>query len=276
MILFNHVAIIGVGLIGGSIGLDIKNKRLCGHVTGISFHKASARASKQIGAVDESSLDLNSIKDADLVIFATPVNSIIRLAPLVSKIVKKDCFVTDVGSTKRTIVKTLEKLFPNYVGSHPMAGSEKRGILNARSGLLKGSLVIMTPTKKSAKEATRKIKQLWVKMGARVEFISADEHDVILSHVSHLPHIAAFSLINCVPAGYLPFSASGLKDTTRIAASDSELWKDIFLSNAENIVKRISELQRMLTAIKSALTSKNGKALVSIIKKAKNKRELLS
>jgi len=273
--LFNKVAIVGTGLIGGSMALAIKKQRLANEIIGVSRHKKSLLAAKKNGVIDRGSQDLNIIKDADLVVLAAPVNTILNLAEQISKIVKPGCIVTDVGSTKREIVSKLEKLFPGYVGSHPLAGSEKRGVLNADAGIFRGTLCILTPTKKTDQHALSKIKKLWNALGARVLLLPADRHDKILSFVSHLPHVAAFSLISIVPGKYLKFAASGLKDTTRIASSDSQLWSDIFLSNPENISNAISLLQDVLSRIKSAINKKDRKLLSSILKEAKKKRESL-
>ena len=141
MKLFNKVAIVGVGLIGGSIALAIKKHRLAHEIIGVSRHTKSLLLAKKMGAIDRGSQDINIIKDADLVILATPVNTIINLAPKILKVIKRACIVSDVGSTKEQIVKILEKIFPNYIGSHPLAGSEKRGIINADPKIFKDSLI---------------------------------------------------------------------------------------------------------------------------------------
>lgn len=275
MKLFNRIAIIGTGLIGGSIALAIKKKRLANEVIGVSRHKKSLLLAKRKGAIDRGSLSLGIIRDADLLILATPVNTIINLAPRISGILAKESIVTDVGSTKEEIVLRLEKIFPNYVGSHPLAGSEKRGIRNAHPDLFKNSLCILTPTANTDNRALNKLKLLWKHIGARTVLFSPRAHDKILSFVSHLPHIVAFSLIGSIPRRYLEFASTGLKDTTRIAASEAELWADILLSNRKNIIKTIELLEVNLARIKSAIQKKDAKQLSLIIKKAKIKREIL-
>jgi prephenate dehydrogenase len=272
MKLFNRVAIVGTGLIGGSLALAIKKKKLAKEIIGVSRHKKTLLLAKKSHAIDKGSQDANIIKDADLVILATPVNTIIKLAPKIAKVIRKDCIVTDVGSTKQGIVSSLEKLFRNFVGAHPMAGSEKRGIVYAHPGMFKNSLCILTPTKNTNRGSLKKIELLWRKVGAKTLLINPAQHDKILSLISHLPHIAAFSLIDAVPAKYLKFASSGLKDTTRIAASESELWADIFLSNRNNAVKAIEIFQKNLTQIKSAIQKKNRRKLTLILERAKLKR----
>jgi prephenate dehydrogenase len=212
------------------------------------------------------------VKGADLLILAAPVNTIMQLAPRIRKLVAKNCIVTDVGSTKKEIVKVLGNCFSNYVGSHPLAGSEKRSIINAQAGIFKGTLCILTPTKATPKKALGRIKTLWSKLGARIVLLTPEAHDRILSFVSHLPHSVAFSLMNSIPSVYLKFAASGLKDTTRIAASSSGLWVDIFLSNRENMLKSIGAFQDSLAKLKSAIQKKDKRQLALILKKAQLKR----
>jgi prephenate dehydrogenase len=275
MRLFNKVAIVGTGLIGGSLALAIKKKRLANQVIGISRHKKNLIIAKKTGAIDRGSQQLGIIKDVDLLVLATPVNKIITLAPRVARIIKKDCLVTDVGSTKEEIVSCLEKIFPKYIGSHPLAGSEKRGIVNAQPNIFQDSLCLLTPTRNTDEHTLKKIKMLWNNLGAKIVLLSPKEHDKILSLTSHLPHMIAFSLINSVPKSYLRFSSGGLKDTTRIAASESELWAGIALSNRRNILRAMDFFQASLLKIKSALQRKDAKQLSKILKEAKEKREKL-
>jgi prephenate dehydrogenase len=273
--LFNKVAIIGTGLIGGSIALDIKRRKLANKVIGVSRRKKSLLLAKKLGAIDYGSQEIDIIKGADLVIMATPVSTILNLSNLISKSLTRDCLVTDVGSTKKEIVAKLEKVFPYYVGSHPLAGSEKRGVVNACANIFKDSLCILTPTKNTDPKALSKIKKLWTQLGAKVKFLSPDEHDKILSFVSHLAHIVAFSLIDIIPRQYLKFASNGLKDTTRIAASEAHLWVDIFLSNQKNTLKTIELFQHNLSRLKSAIKKRDRKLLSEILSQAKNKRDSL-
>lgn len=273
--MFKKVAIIGTGLIGGSLALSLKKKKIASEVVGVSRHKKSLAAAKRIGAIDRGSLNPLIIKGADLIILATPVNVILNLAAKISKIAGTDAIITDVGSTKKEIVAKLENIFPNFVGSHPLAGSEKRSIGNADPEMFIGSVCILTPTRKTKRPALKRIKGFWNRLGATTIDLSPENHDRILAFTSHLPHISAFSLMGSVPQQYLKFASGGLKDTTRIAASDSQLWADIFLSNRKNILKAISVLEKNLANIKSALNNKDRKSLVKILRRAKKKREKL-
>lgn len=272
MKLFNKVAVVGVGLIGGSLALGIKKKGLCLQVIGVARHKKTLFLAKKANAIDAGSQEINIIKDADLVILATPVNTILNLAGEVCKFIKKECVVSDVGSTKAKIVSKLSKIFPNYVGSHPLTGSEKQGIQNASPDIFHNSLCILTPTKNTNPKALEKVRKLWNQLGAKVIFLGPDRHDRILSFVSHLPHIAAFSLIDIIPNEYLKFGSTGLKDATRIALSGSKLWSDIFISNKKYVIKAIKLFQKNLSQMESAIRKSDRETLNRILREARIKR----
>ncbi|MDP2941505.1 MAG: prephenate dehydrogenase [Candidatus Omnitrophota bacterium] len=273
MKLFHKVAIVGTGLIGGSLALAIKERHLADFVVGVSRHKETLGKAKARGAIDQGSLSLGIIKGADLVVLAVPVKKILGLAPAIAKIIAKDCVVTDTGSTKEEICCRLSKIFPHFIGSHPLAGSEKRGIVNADERVFQGTLCILTPIPKPSRRALGKLKLLWSGLGAKTVLLSPAEHDRILSFTSHLPHALAFSLISSVPGEFFKFSSGGLRDTTRIASSDAELWADIFLSNRKKLLKAISLFQGKLSFLKSAVSSRDSAALVKFLKSAKEKRD---
>ncbi len=273
MKLFNKVAIIGTGLIGGSFALALKKKGIASQVVGVSRKRATLAEAKKIGAIDKGSQGLGIVTGADLVVFAAPVEAIIKLAPRVKGLIGKDSIVIDVGSTKDKIVSCLDKIFPNYVGTHPLAGSEKRGVRNARAGIFRGSLCILTPTGKTRAATLKKVNLLWKRLGTKTVFLKPGVHDKILSFTSHLPHIIAFSLIASIPGKYLGMSSAGLRDTTRIAASDNEIWEQILLSNGRHIIGSIRAFEKNLSAITSAIQKKNKRALGSILTQARRKRD---
>lgn len=275
MKMFKKTVIIGTGLIGGSLGLALKKKHLTGRVVGLSRRLKNARLAKKIGAIDQVGVSLEAVRDADLVILAVPIEAILNIAKKIAKKLKKDCIVMDVGSTKEKIVSKLSAIIPNFLGCHPLAGSEKRGAANILEKIFEGSLCILTPDRKTKKDTLRKIKLLWAKLGAQTIILSPKKHDQVLAFTSHLPHAIAFSLIDCVPRNFLNLSSSGLKDTTRIAGSDEALWGEIFLSNRANLLKALSIFQMSLAALKLALENQDKSLLVKILKAAKNKREKL-
>ena len=272
---FKKVAIVGVGLIGGSIALAIKKNRLADEVVGVCRSKTTLRMARRLKVVDSCSRDLGIIKGSDLVILATPVGTIIDSAKEISRIISRDCIVTDVGSTKDEIVSRLEKVFPYFVGSHPMAGSEKRGVANASPDIFKGCLCILTPTRNTRLLGLSRVRGLWVSLGLRVIVVDPSLHDKILSFVSHLPHLLAFCLIDIIPGEFLKFGSSGLKDTTRIASSEAEVWKDIFISNRQATLNAIGIFQKRLSAVKGALQKKDLRSLESVLLRAKKKRDSL-
>lgn len=277
--LFRKAVIIGTGMIGGSVGLAIKKNALAGKVVGTSRQEASLRTALAMGAIDEAEMDLHkAISGADLVILASPVKVILSNIKDIARHLRRDCIVTDVGSTKVNVVDAAEKYFPNHVlfiGSHPMAGSEKSGIQHAAVDLFKGASVILTPTSKTNKLAKDKIKHFWTKLGADVSVMDPVKHDEVLAFVSHLPHLTAFALMRAVPEEFLPFGAAGLKDTTRVAASSSKMWGDICFSNYRNVLKAVDEMAKSLAELRKAIVDKDEEALVQFLDQSRNRREAL-
>lgn len=279
MILFNRVVIIGLGLIGGSLGLVIKDKRLAKEVIGISRRKSTIQKALAMKAVDNVTLDLKKgVKGADLVIIAAPVFKIVSIAKIIAPLLKKGAILTDAGSTKRYIVSNIEKIVPGglyFVGSHPMAGSEKSGVVHADKNLFKGAFCVLTKTKNTNPTALNKIKRFWSGLGMKVVIMSPKEHDKAVSRISHLPHSVAISLVNSLGQADLRLAAGGLKDTTRIASGEAELWKDIFLTNRENLIKDIRVFRKELSKVEYALKNNGGARLLKILSKAKFTRDTL-
>ncbi|HAH21170.1 MAG: hypothetical protein A2Y00_00755 [Omnitrophica WOR_2 bacterium GWF2_43_52] len=276
MILFDTVAIVGVGLIGGSLGLAMKHHGLVKKIIGIGHRRESLAVALEKGAIDEGYLELDKLMDADVVILATPVNEIKMSIPRIAKIIRKECIVIDVGSTKAEIVKAAEKCRLNFVGCHPLAGMEKRGVENARSALFENSLCLLIAAKKTRKEAVAKVKTLWEAVGAHTKTMDARSHDRVLAFVSHLPHAVAFCLIDCIKPGYLGFAASGLKDTTRISMSDPVVWKDIFLTNRAELLKAIKDFKRSLGRLESFVNARQSKQIAAYLTKSRKKRNAIA
>lgn len=273
MKLFKKVAIVGVGLIGGSMALAIKKKRIARQVVGVSRHKKTLLLAKKNGAIDTGSQDLEIARGADLLILATPVSIILNLAPSISGIISPDCIVMDVGSTKEQIVTKLQRIFPKFIGTHPLAGSEKRGVTNACPDIFRNSLCILTPTSRTSAAALKIARLFWKQLGAQVTLLTPKAHDRILSLVSHLPHVVAYSLIESIPGDYLKFAASGLKGMSRVALSDSRLWLDIFLSNRKNMLSAIKSFKKNISRLEAAIQDKKSKEIIDILQKARNNRE---
>ncbi len=276
MRLFNKVAIIGVGLIGGSIGLALRRKRLAKKVIGVCRHKDSLRKAQQIGAIDRGTLEYKAaVEDADLVILAAPVEQIIKIGKKIIPYLKPGCVVTDAGSTKEEIVREIEKALPAgicFVGAHPLAGSEKKGVQFARADLFKGARCILTKTKRTKAKALKEVSCFWEVLGCRIAILTPQRHDKIVALISHLPHLAAGQLIR-VAKDSLGFAAGGFWDTTRVASSDAEIWSDICSSNKKFIIQATDAYIRRLQFIRK-LISKNDKERLSLeFKTAKSLRD---
>lgn len=266
------IAIVGTGLIGGSLGLSIKQRKLAARVIGISRTKKSVVTAQRIGAIDEGSLDLAAIRGADMVILCLPVGEILKQARQIVKNARNDCAICDAGSTKEEITRVFSRLTDRFIGSHPMAGSEKNGIANASRNLFDGSLCVVTPGKAADKKALTAVTSFWSRICARVVTMQPREHDRIMAFVSHLPHATAFALVNTVPESFLRYSASGFKDTTRLGASDEYIWEDIFLTNRRFLIESIGALEMNLRLIKKAIREKNSSALRALLAGAKTRR----
>jgi prephenate dehydrogenase len=278
--LFRKVAVIGVGLIGGSLAKAIKKNKLAKEVVGVSQGQQTLNSAITDGAIDQGYHDVSkAVANADLVILAAPVGIIEGMLSTIGPHLRRGCIVTDVGSSKKSVVYAAQKFLPNtvyFVGSHPLAGSEKVGIKNASAELFQGATCIMTPTETTHRLAKERVKLLWSKVGAQVKFMSPEEHDKALGYVSHLPHMVAFALMAAVPNEFLPYAAQGLKDTTRIAASSPQMWNDIALSNKKVVVNAIDEVVKNLSVIRKAISTNDQKTLLNVLKDAKTKRDSLS
>jgi prephenate dehydrogenase len=277
--LFRRVAIVGTGFMGASLGLAIKKKGLARSVVGIGRQETSLREATDLGAIDESTMDFNKgIVGADLIVLATPVNTVLDIIEILGKEHRRGCIITDLGSTKSVIVERAEKVLHHsllFVGSHPLVGSEKKGPANANAQLYEGAVCVMTPTDKTNRLAKEKIKQFWTQLGSNVKFMTPQEHDDVLAYISHLPHLAAFALMKAMPDAFLDHATQGLKDTTRIAASDPQVWKDIALTNQKPILKALDETVKILASMRKAIVARDQEVLVDIFKQAKEKRERL-
>lgn len=277
---FRKVTIVGVGLMGGSMGMAIRKHRQAKEVVGLSPKEASLEQAIKLQAIDVGQTDVaKAIQNADLVILATPVESIIKLLPTINKHLKRGAIITDLGSTKAEIIEAAKKLlsFPQFfIGSHPMVGSEKQGVENASADLFEGATCMMTPTKDTHPHAVKRIHQLWTKLGAKVKQLDPDIHDEVLAYVSHLPHMLSFGLISAVPEKYLEHAPQSLKDMTRISASSPQMWHDICLSNSHHVVKSMDETINYLSTIRQAIVQKNSKTLIDFFTAANDKRKKLN
>jgi len=276
---FKRVTIVGVGLMGGSLGMVIKKHRLAKEVTGLSHRQSALAQAIKNKAIDVACLDVKkAISSADLVILAAPVDSIIKLFSTINPYLKRGCIVTDIGSAKAEIVEKGEKILSApafFVGSHPLAGSEKKGIAYANVDLFEGSTCIMTPTKTTNQVAKQKVKHFWTKLGLEVKLLSPTEHDEILAYVSHLPHLLAYGLMESVPPEYFEYASKGLKDTSRIAASSPQMWNDICMANSKNILNALDHCVEHLAHFRKAIVRGDQKSLINHFTKAQENQNQL-
>jgi prephenate dehydrogenase len=261
---FNKITIIGVGLIGGSLGLALKEKKPNFKIVGIDKQKIIEKAIAR-GAIDEGTANLKEgIKEADIVIIATPVKTILNILTQINPFLKKGCLVTDTGSTKGQIVERADKVLSKdifFIGGHPMAGSEECGIESANPHLFQDKTYILTPTKKSNLIAIEKIFSLIKMIGANKLILNPLEHDRIVGAVSHLPQIMAVSLINMIGElaqrennnNYFKALGEGFKDMTRIALSPRKIWEDICDTNKGSILEMIQKFKQYLNLIEDKL-----------------------
>lgn len=257
---FNKVTIIGVGLIGASVAIAMRENGLCQTIAGYGRKEENLKRAKECGIIDEYYLDAASAAEvSDLIVLCTPVGMMRDVAVAIQPALKKGALVTDVGSVKGALVAELESVMTegvDFVGSHPISGSSKSGIGDARGSLFVGARCIVTPTPQSSKEAVNKIVSLWKASGGVVECMDPFRHDEIFALVSHLPHIIAYALVNSVEsvdAGCVEYSGGGFRDTTRIAASSPELWRDICLMNRDNILTVLDSFESNLFRIVKCL-----------------------
>jgi prephenate dehydrogenase len=280
-----RLAVIGVGLLGGSIARAARLQGLAREIVGVGRAAARLEPALRDGTLDRATADpVDGVRNADFVVLATPVRTIEELLETIWPALAADAVVTDVGSTKGAIVRTAERLGAArpraFVGSHPMAGSEQSGYGVARADLFRGSTVIVTPTEASAPAAVKAISTFWETLGAgRILMIDADAHDRAVAAVSHLPHLVACALVDAVeridPAAF-DVAARGFRDTTRIAAADPDMWEAIFLANREALAGGIREFLRAMAELSRLLDSGDSAALRATLARIKARREGLS
>ena len=280
---FRKITIVGVGLLGGSLGLAIKRRRLADEVVGFVRRAASVAECKKFKAVDFATRDLReAVKGADLIILCTPLAQMRELVKEMLPALSHGAIVTDVGSVKATVVRDVESLIQksgaHFIGSHPMAGAEKTGVSAARAKLFENAACVVTPTRKSNRAALRKVEKLWHDIGGRVVRLNPEVHDQLVSRSSHLPHVIAATLANVVlnpahPKTQAALCANGFRDTTRIASGSPEMWRDIAMANRKNLDRALGTFIGDLQKLQRALKSSDAKAIAKFFEQARHRRE---
>lgn len=287
--LFNNVAIIGVGLIGGSLAGALKQHRLCTHIVGIERDAAVLDQAHALGLIDSHSIDLAAASGCDLVVLCLPVAQTQACLTALRPYLSADCIVTDVGSTKQDVVaaakaalgETHTDLIANFVPAHPIAGKAQHGPAAAQSDLFVGKRVVLTPVAETDHRCVLKIQTLWQSIGASVSSMAPLQHDAIFSAVSHLPHLLAYALVAQIANSddadaKLGFAGAGFRDFTRIAASSPEMWRDIFMANQAALLKDLRTYQAMLGYLETQLVCDNAAGIETVIRKAAGVRQAWS
>ena len=275
----NKICIIGLGLLGGSIGKECISKKLAKHVIGFGRNNESLKKAKQLNLVNEISHNFEDLKEADLIIIATPVKQYSSIFEKIRQFLSDSTLITDVGSTKKNVLDDAKYLlkphYAKFIGSHPIAGSEKHGPEAAQMHLFKDKNIIITPHENNSENDIDSICNFWISLDGKSYMMDAKSHDEIFSTVSHLPHALAIIFMSMLKnkdnkIELLKYAASGFRDFTRIAASSPEMWKDIFIDNKDACLKDLNEFKQQIKKFESIIT--NEKDLEKYIQDASSLR----
>ncbi|UCH81082.1 MAG: prephenate dehydrogenase/arogenate dehydrogenase family protein [Nitrospiraceae bacterium] len=279
---FSKIAIIGLGLIGGSLALAIKQTGFTGHITGIGRREENLIKAREFGMIDNyTTVHEEGVHDADLVVLASCTGHFTDIMNSIKTGLKTGSIVTDVGSVKARIVQTLDDMMPqgvSFVGAHPIAGKECSGIDCASADLFRDSKCIITPSAKTVDHAIDNVIELWESVGSVVLHMNPEEHDRIFAAVSHMPHVVAYAVVNTimdVNPNILHFGGTGLKDMTRIALSPAELWRDICSSNKDEVLNVLKKFSSHITALIAMFENSDWPGLEQEFIKAQEARKLI-
>lgn len=281
--LIRQLAIIGVGLIGGSLARALRRKRACGRIIGFGRDLEKLKKAVALKVIDEYSLTVaNAVKEADMVVLATPLATTETLLRTMRGYLQDDVIITDVGSVKASVVEaaraTLDKLMPHFVPGHPIAGKEQSGVEASSADLFEAHRVILTPLPETTINALDTVTRMWELCGAEVVQLDVEYHDEILAATSHLPHLLAYALVDCL-AGQrerdeiFRFAAGGFADFTRIASSHPQMWHDICFANRKQLLRALDNFGGYLDNIRKAIDSGDSDALLQIFTRAKETRD---
>jgi prephenate dehydrogenase len=280
--MFNQLGVIGCGLMGGSFALALKRAGLVKRVIGYSKSPSTTERAKKMGVIDDTAESaLLAVSGSDIVLMAVPVSASEATFKAIRHLVEPGVLFMDVGSTKRDVVdaarRVLKERVASFVPAHPIAGKEVSGVSHADASLYAGRQVIITPLPQTSPELVQKATDVWSAIGAQVLRMTPENHDAAFAAVSHLPHMLAFAFFNSVakqPAGrdFLSLAGPGFRDFTRIAAGDPEVWRDILMSNREEILKQSMRFRHTLDALEHVIKTSNVEALEDLIRSASDAR----
>ena len=281
---FEKVCIIGLGLIGGSIGLAIKRSNISNQITGYARSNSTLERAIELGLVDSVKDNLkDAVNNSDLVILATPLSTFRELVEEMSPFLKKGCIITDTGSAKLTVIEDLKDILPNgveFVPGHPIAGTEESGPDAGFAELFDNRWCILTPTEDNSINAVDLVKDFWESIGSKVEIMDPMHHDKVLAITSHIPHLIAFNIVgtannlaNVTEKEVVKYSAGGVRDFTRIAASDPKMWSDMFTYNSDAVLEMLDLFSNDLAKLKAAVIKKDSDLLFSNFEKTREVRK---
>ncbi len=280
-----RLAVIGVGLIGGSLALALKEAGAVGEVVGIGRGQANLDKALELGVVDRVTRDpAEGVAGADLVFLATPVLSLAQVAAAVAPHLKEGAVLTDGGSVKGAVAEAVEPLLPkgvHFVPGHPIAGTEKSGAEAAFATLYRKRRCILTPTPRTDPAALELVRRVWETAGSEVVLMDVEKHDRVLAAISHLPHMVAYSLVNAVGSydryeeNILEYSAGGFRDFTRIASSDPDMWRDIALTNSEAVLEMMERFETFFAELKEDVRRGDASRLFEFFQRSKEMRDAI-
>ena len=280
--MFEQLGLIGCGMMGGSFALALKRAGLVKRVVGYSKSPSTTERARQLGVIDvEAPSALLAVSGADLVLLAVPVSATEATFKAIRHLVRGDVLIMDMGSTKREVIDAARRVLKDQVGvfvpTHPIAGKEVAGVEHADADLYHGRQVIVTPIERTLTTQLEKAIQLWTALGCQVKQMSPEAHDAAYAAVSHLPHMVSFALMNAIQGqahgqDFLSLAGPGFRDFTRIAASDPAVWRDILMSNREELLAQSRHFQRALHALETAINAGNPDALEALIEQASSAR----
>jgi len=283
--LITRLAVIGVGLIGGSLALALKRAKAVGEVVGCGRNAGDLEKGVKLGVIDRYTTDpVQAVRDADVVMLATPIGAMRSLLEKIRDHLAPEAAVTDAGSAKAGVIAdaraTLGARFAGFVPGHPIAGTEKSGVEAGFADLYVNHRVILCPQPETRMSALSKVQRMWELTGAQVEQMDAKRHDAILARTSHLPHLVAYALADVLAATrpqseVLRFAAGGFRDLTRVASSPPVMWRDIALANRDALLVALDEYIAVLNAIRTAVAAQDAAALEAIFNRAKALRDSL-
>jgi prephenate dehydrogenase len=275
---FKHVTIIGVGLLGGSIGLALKARRPRVVVAGVGRRQGSLDAALKLKAIDTAHLEAaEAVRKTDLVILATPIGRFSPYLQSLAPLLPASAVVTDVGSTKSSVVRIAERILGprRFLGSHPMAGSEQAGVAHARADLLRGATCVLTPTARTPAALLGRLDRFWRSLGMRVARMSPASHDRAVAAVSHLPHAVAGLLMMLPRTDDLKVIGPGFRDMTRLCGGEPGMWRDVFMTNRGNLLAAIDRLDESLMELRDLIEVGDGERIESFFAKARLRRQTL-